>query len=197
MARWFNLVLFRRFGGRRRRCRWYQGRCWERQRRTPLDSWCSVCSPWGAGCQKPKTATENKTDIFLFISDRNDHTLLTTGNGLTVYMYPYHRKQYGSEDSVDGIQPGYLKGKNDLISWSDFQFTSAFDGTISWLCEHCPHFSLNDVTAVFDSHTYILKGKDDCQHQSRKEHDHAEDKEHTLVGCHIELDGESTWNKTC
>lgn len=32
-----------------------------------------------------------------------------------------------------------------------------------------------------------MKGKDDGQHESREEHDHAEDKEHTLVGCHIHL----------
>lgn len=47
-----------------------------------------------------------------------------------------------------------------------------------------------------DSCTYILKGKDECQHQSRDEHDHAEDKEHALVWCHIKLDGESTWSQT-
>lgn len=28
---------------------------------------------------------------------------------------------------------------------------------------------------------YILKGKDDCKHQSRDEHNHAEDKQHALV----------------
>lgn len=36
-------------------------------------------------------------------------------------LYSYHGEKYGPQDSVDGIQPGDLNGKNDLIS-CDFSY---------------------------------------------------------------------------
>ena len=89
MGRWFTLVLFQRFGGRRRRCRWCLGRCWEWQRRIPLDSWCSAYSPWGAGCQKPKTChrKENQKVRHLFVLfDLHSlrYTCISSNNSLIV-----------------------------------------------------------------------------------------------------------------
>lgn len=41
---------------------------------------------------------------------------------------------------------------------------------------------------ICHSGAYIFKGEDECQHDTRDEQDHAEDEQHTLVWCHVELD---------
>lgn len=43
---------------------------------------------------------------------------------------------------------------------------------------------LNDLC----NHTYILKWEDNSQHQSRDEHNNAEDDKDTLAGGHIKLE---------